>query len=480
MTENLRRDVLRGLRWVAGGRIAAQIFTWLSTLVVIRLLEPADYGLMTLATIFIGFLKLFSELGLAPAVIQAKEIRQDQLQDVFGTILLLNFSITTILFTAAPSVSAFFDEPMLSEVLRLLSLQFLLNSFGVLPEALLRRRMEFRGLSLWRLVAAVCSSVLTIVLAWKGYGVWSLVWGNLLNFGLRSAFATLILRWIPIPRLRIRNVVHLVHFGGLVSVAGILDMVSRRADSFIIGKALGKESLGFYSVGLHLAWLPMERVSEVLNQVSLPAFSRIQSDPSLSAQQFLKASRIGTFFAVPVSWGMASVAPEAIPLILGSQWTMAILPFQIVCLVMPLRIVATVLEPMLQGGGYAKLTLMNACRTLGVMIIAFLVGSRAGIVGVSLAWLLAWPLVFNFNLGRSLPMLNLSRRDLIAALSRSWIAGLAMIIIVSGLRLSLSSTVGEMATLVTCIMAGALGYAIAVVLINKEGMSEAVDLLRNR
>ncbi len=480
MSENLRGQVLTGLQWVAGARIAGQLFTWLSTLVVIRLLSPEDYGLMTLAIIFVSFGRLFSELGLTPAVVQARDLRDDQLRDVFGAVIVLNVAIIALIWALAPTISRFFEESVLADVLRVLSLQFALTGFATLPEALLQRRMAFRGWSLGNLGSTVAGSVATLVFAWFGYGVWSLVWGNLVNFGLRSIVLNLIVRYVPVPRLDVRNVAPMIRFGGTVSATRVLSFAYQHADYFIIGKLLGKEALGLYSVAFHLAQLPMQRVFEVVNRVAFPAFAKLQTDPAGTGRHYLKGVRLLSLAGVPVCWGMASVAPEAIPLILGEQWTQATLPFQILCLVIPLRMASNLLSPTLQGFGRVDIGFFNMLRTVVVMTVALVVGCQWGVVGVALAWMTAWPAVFLFNLGRSLPVIGLARTDLFRNLARPWVVGGIMLAVVGITRYALKPALGDLSLLAAGIAAGAVSYGLAALAVNRSGAEEALDLVRNR
>lgn len=476
----LRTDVLSGMGWVAGSRVASQVFTWAVTLVVIRLLEPADYGLMALATMFTSFMLLLSELGLGPAMIQARELQRDQLPDIFGTTLLFNIGLTALTWAAAPSIAAFFDEPALTEVLRVLALQFLLLAFTLMPEALLQRGMQFRSWSLGNLGAHVAGSLTTLILAVQGFGVWSLVWGNLLTFITRA----LVLNWLVpclfVPRLRPRRIIEMLRFGGHVTVTRVLWFAYQQADYLIVGKLLGRDALGFYSVSYQLAAMPMQRLSSIVNRVALPAFARVQAEPDLAGRHYLKAVRMVSLIGVPVMWGISGVSPEAVPLILGAHWAEAQIPLQIICLVIPLRMTSNLLTPALQGMGRSDVGLYNMLRVFVTMLAAFLFGVQWGIVGVAMAWALAWPAVYAFNLGRSLPRMNLRRRDLVRNLARPWAAGLAMLAAVYGLRASLPESLPPPLVLAALILGGGIAYTAASLALNRSGLIEAYDLMRKR
>jgi O-antigen/teichoic acid export membrane protein len=459
--------------------MAGQVVNWLATLVVIRLLAPADYGVMAIAVIFISFFQLFSGLGLTPAVVQARDLDEDLLPDVFGTALVVTVLIMVLLYSGAPLIGSFFDEPAVVAVVQVLSLQFVFTGFTVLPQALLQRDMHFRGWSLAGLGSNVANSATTLALAWLGYGVWALVWGNMVGVGLQALLLNLIVRRLPFPRLQLGKVRHLIRYGGTLSLTRVMNFVSRKADFFIIGKLLGKEALGLYSVAFNLAQMPMSRGFGVMNRIAFPAFSQLQLEPKRAGENYLKAIRLVSLFGVPVAWGMASVAGEAIPLILGSKWTGAIVPFQVLCLVLPLRMVSHLMAPMLQGMGRVDIGFWNVLRTTVTMLLAFPIGAQWGIVGVSLAWATAWPAVFLFNLGRSLPVIELTRRHLLGALLRSWLGGAFMVAAVEAFRGVAGPAMPATATLVLAILLGALAYTAAVLTVNRAGAREVLDLARS-
>ena len=148
MSMSLRSQALSGFRWTVSVRLLSQLVTWVITLAVIRLLAPADYGLLAMATVFVAFLTMFSELGLGAAIVQKAEVDEKLLKRAFGLILIVHFSLAALLALAAPLIAAFYTEPRVIPILRVLSLQFLLAAFAVIPDAQLQRRMEFRNRSL--------------------------------------------------------------------------------------------------------------------------------------------------------------------------------------------------------------------------------------------------------------------------------------------------------------------------------------------
>lgn len=179
MKGSISQAVVSGIRWSAGVRLLSQVSTWAITLIVIRLLAPADYGLVAMASVFVGLAAMLSELGLGMSVVQAKEIDDSLLRQLFGVILIVQLCIFAFLAVFAPAIAAFFSEPRVSDIVRALGLQFVFSAFGVIPDALLKRNLRYKTRSVIELIAAVAASVLTLMFAFSGFGVWSLVAGSL-------------------------------------------------------------------------------------------------------------------------------------------------------------------------------------------------------------------------------------------------------------------------------------------------------------
>lgn len=474
----LRRQIMSGLRWSVGIRFASQVFTWAITLVVVRLLSPADYGLLAMATIFVAFLYMIAEFGMGPSVVQQAEITLPELRKAFGLVLAIHASLFLMLMLAAPLIAAIFDEPRLVAVLRVLSGLFLISGFQVIPEALLQRQMEFRRRSLNDFAGAILGSLTTLMGALVGWGVWALVAGSFVNQLWKSVGLNRIAPFLHRPDFSLKGTRHLLVFGGNLTAAQILWFLVNQTDVFIAGKWLGKEQLGFYSVAMHLASLPNGRIMGIINQVAFPAFSRMQHDSARVASGVLTGVRVLAFFAFPILWGISSVAPEFVSLILGVKWIPATVPLQVLALIMPLRMMSSFMPNALQGIGRSDILLWNVIFAALVMPAAFMVGVHWGLEGLSVAWLIVSPLVFLENMRRALPPLGLRLRNLGVALARPALAGALMYATVEGTRYLLPPMTTGAVKLGTLIAVGGLTYTAAALVLNRQGCREVLGLLR--
>jgi teichuronic acid exporter len=448
------------------------------TVVVVRILSPADYGLLAMASVFIAFLMMLAQFGVGFAVVQAPEIDERQLRQMLGLAVAVNSGLFCTTYFAAPLIAEFFMEPRLVRIVRALSFQYLLMIFAVIPSATLSRNLDYKRLSLIELAAAVAGGLITLALALAGLGVWALVYGSLTAALCRTAALNIAFPFLAWPLFSLQGARKLLFFGGNITVARILWFVYSQSDVIIAGKLLGKELLGLYSIAMHLASLPANKVSEIINQVSFPAFARIQGDRERYAASFLLAVRLLSFSIFPVLWGISSVALELVPVLLGNQWNPVAVPLQLLALIMPVHMFAPFMNTAALGIGRADIALKQVMLASLVMPIAFIIGSRWGLLGLALAWVTAFPLVFLGAMMLFLPIVGLRMRDFLGAMARPVLASLGMYTTVGIVRAMVEPAVSTIAQMTLLIAVGVAAYAVLTFLINRNGYRELRGMLR--
>jgi O-antigen/teichoic acid export membrane protein len=401
-----RQQVVHSFLWQGTAQAAGQAISWLATIVVIRLLSPGDYGLMAMANVFLGFFILFSDLGFGAAAIQAEVLEHEQLQRMLGIVLVVNVGGCLLTLGAAPLLGAFFGEPRLAPVVRVMSLSFLLNAAYVVPQSMVLREMDFRRRARIDILAMVLGALTALSLAAAGLGVWALVASALMTQAVKAVAYNVSRPVAVMPVFSWGAAGGLARFGALITIDRLLFYLYSQADVVIGGRVLGKEAIGLYSVALSLAATPMDKVLPVITQVSFVAFSRIQSDPERVRRNLLRAVQIISLVSFPAFLGMAAVAGDLIPIVLGSRWVDLIVPFQLLCLVLPLKAVASLFPPALFGVGRPAVNVANMAISLATMTAAILVGVQHGVVGMCFAWVIAYPAVFGVTSWRSLHALG--------------------------------------------------------------------------
>ncbi len=474
---DLKRRVISGLGWTAGAKFLSQLIAWSITIIVMRLLSPEDYGLMAMAVVFIAFLALLNELGLGAALIQKQEIEETTLRQTFGMLLMVNFCLFLILLLVAPLVGVFFNEQRVIPIIRVLSIQFIMMPFAVIPQSRLAREMNFKKMSVVDFISVLSGSGVTLLLAVNAWGVWSLVWGSMAIILSRTIGLNVVSRFVHTPIFSIKGMAHTITFGGYVTITNILWFFYTKADIFIIGKLLGKEMLGLYSVTMNLSSLPMEKTSGIINQVAFPAFSSIQNEPEKIGSHFLKAVRIMSLVAFPILWGMSSVAPELVATLLGEKWHLAALPFQLLSLVIPIRMISNLMSSPLLGVGRPDISFFNVLSASLVMPLCILIATYWGIVGVSVAWIFVFPLIFLFNLSRVAPVLRVRWSEVLAAMARPALGAAIMYIIIMLIKVNFRHDANSIPNLLLLIVVGIMVYGGVMMSMNRQGYREILKLM---
>jgi O-antigen/teichoic acid export membrane protein len=472
-------QVVSGFRWMAVGRFAGQAFAWAVTIFVIRILEPADYGLMAMAMVVIGFLGIFDELGMGSAIIQQKQLDPRQVSQVFGLVILINVSAFLLLILIAPAVADFFDEPRLVPITWALAVQFPLLALQIIPDAIIRRRMEFGRKSIVNFITMVTGSLVTLAIALAGFGIWALVAGNIVTVLTRVIGFNIVARYFCKPEFNFSGMRRIVTFGTQVTAERVLWFVYSQADIFLVGRMLGKELLGFYSVAIHLASLPMTKMGEILTEISFAGFSRIQSQTDEVSRQFLKATLAISIFAFPVFFGISATAPEIVAAILGDTWTLTAVPLQILSLIIPFRMLDLVIPTALFGTGRADISVGNAVIAAVIMPISFLIGIQWGLVGVCFGWLGGYALYFIISLFRALPRLGVRFTDYLKTIAGPAIVSLVMLAVVHAARTALPNEWAmSILALGALVLTGALVFGILVWFFQRETVTFVMRLVR--
>jgi len=476
---SIGQKVVSAIGWSTGIKVGFQMLTWAMTLLVVRILSPDDYGLVALSQVVINLLWVFSNLGLGDALVQRDDTPKPVIASVFGLLLLLSTTLTILVALAAPYIAAWYQEPRLGPLVQVASLSLLFSGITTLPRMFLTKSLRVRPMFIMELSSGLAGSAVTICLAYSGYGVWSLVAGGLVNQVARLAgFIVLTSEYFIWPSLNLPLVRPLMSFGIYRTLEFILWVGFTSVDALIIGWRLGTTDLGFYTVALNLAAMPLSKVAPIINQVAFPAFAMIQKDPAEARFYVMKAMRLMTMLAVPVFFGMSAIAPELVALVFGPTWTATAPLLAVLAVAMSFRAVMLVIPNYLQGLGHAKASFWCNMASAALFTPLFLIGCNWGLLGVCYAWLLGYPPVFAATVLIASRYGRLSILPLLMTPVRPMAAGAVMILAVAALRPLLHG--GTVRDMLVLIIAGAATYGAIMLLAFRPLVMELVSLVYKR
>ncbi len=384
-----RRVVLSGLVWMYLSALVGGVSRLVVLAILARLLSPRDFGLMGIALICTSMAERLGQVGVGPALVQRESIDADDV--VTGAVLsaLCGLVMMTVLWLLAPFVAALFREPLVSPLVRVLSLAFFIDGLAVTSDALLQRSLGFRSMMVVENASYLLGiGVVGAGLAMLGLGVWALVAAHVAMRTLRTGLLYWIAPSVPgsgsFNRARVRG---LLYMGGGFSLGRILNFASLQGDNFVVGRVLGMEALGFYSRAYQLMALPAVYVAQVIERVLFPVMSKEQGHPERLREAFLSVLELLTLVSLPTGVFLFFTAPEIVEVLFGSRWSsvvpvLSVLSFGVFfrtaykCSDTVARSVGAVYRYALQQGVYAVGIL------LGSLVGAYVAGTKGVAVGV--------------------------------------------------------------------------------------------------
>ena len=397
-TEHLHGD-LRG-RSVRGGMLtltsqgAQFLIQTVGTVVLARLLAPAEYGLVAMVTAITGLGQAFADLGLSEATIQHPEISHDQVSTLFWINVAVGAGLMSITAALAPVLAWFYHEPRLINITLVCSLTFLIGGLRVQHDALIRRQMRFISLAIRDVTSYAIAVPLAIFLALRGAGYWAIVVLPLtLNF-TGMVLSWVMARWIPGPPRRNANVRPLISFGGSVAASYLVMTFTRSADSILIGWHWGAGPLGLYSRACNLLMLPVRQLGAPARSVAVPAFSRVQADPERIARFYLRTVNVIMWVSAPLFGYLFVAAEPVIAITLGKRWHEAAPVFQLLAILALGQLLMDATGWLLVSRGKSLRLLQMTLILAPIMIAGYAIGLPFGIRGVALCSSIVFVLVF--------------------------------------------------------------------------------------
>ncbi|MFM2314267.1 MAG: hypothetical protein RLZZ04_3543 [Cyanobacteriota bacterium] len=386
LEENLKRRSVRGGVVTIVAQASKFVIKLGSTAVLARLLVPEDYGLIGMATVIIGFVEYFKDLGLSAATIQQDKINHQQVSTLFWINVAVGFLVALGVALLAPVVALIYQEPRLRGITLCLAINFFFSGLTVQHQALLQRQMDFTSLAKIEIFAMISGIVGSIIAAYYGAGYWSLVILQLVTVVSNLLGVWFFCRWRPALPSRDADIGSMLNFGRDLTGFNILNYFSRNLDNFLIGRVWGAQELGLYAKAYQLVLLPINQINVPVNRVALPALSRLQNDPVRYQKYYERALLAITFLGMPLVMFLCVCADQVILLLLGKQWLNVIPIFQFL---IPAAFIGTF--NLATGWVYQSLNRNDRQLRWGIFssminVIIFLVAIRWGALGVAAAY----------------------------------------------------------------------------------------------
>jgi O-antigen/teichoic acid export membrane protein len=384
--DDLKEKTIRGASMRLFAQGASFILRVVSLMVLARLLQPNDFGLVGMVTAITGVLSLFRDFGLSAATVQRVSITNEQTSTLFWLNAFVGAVLTVLALASARAIGAFYHEPRLVGVTFIVAAGFLFNGFGVQHSALLQRQMRFTALATIELVSLVASTIVAIVFAMAGFGYWALAWMTLCAPVFSTIGLWVAARWVPGMPRRGAGIRSMLRFGGTVTLNGLIIYLGSNFEKVLLGRFWGAEAIGIYGRAYQLIRMPIDSLNFAVGEVAFSALSRLQGDQALLKRYFLRGYSLVLVLTLPITFGCALFAGDLIAVLLGPKWQSAA---QIFRLLAPTILAFAILNPMgwlMNAMGLVGRGLKIALVLAPVMIAGYAVGLPYGPKGVAISY----------------------------------------------------------------------------------------------
>ena len=474
--ENIKRKTFYGGIWKFMERFLAQVITFVVSLILARMLSPTEYGIMAIVTMMINLMNVFVTSGYGAALIQKKDAGDLDFNTMFTFSGMLSVALYFVLFFLAPYISRLYNEQSLVTLIRVMGLRLPIASFNAIQQAYVAKKMEYRKFFWATLGGTIASSVVGIVMALTGCGIWALVGQYFTNVIIDSIVLYCIFPWRYKPFFSIKMARPMIQFGSSVLLASFVDALYQELRTFVVGARYSAENLAFYNRGEQFPKLFALNMGTVIDGTLLPAFSHFQDDLPRLRQGVKRSLQISTLIISPIMFGMATIAEPMVRILLTDKWLDAVPYVQIFCVMYALNpLVSTfnqTIKSMGAGGLYLKAEITKKVGFTLLLLIAMPFGTLA-IASSSVVSMLLACVINSFTVRK---LIGLSLTDQIMACVPQYGGAILMAVTIWLLK-GLINNIGWQ--LIVQILAGVVVYVVGMLVSQNKATKYLLCMLKD-
>lgn len=480
----MMKQLLGGMKWTASSTIINTVLQLGQYVVLARLLSPNDFGLMSMILVIISFAQVFTDMGLGSAIIQKKNVTENQLSTLYWINIICGMIVFVLVYLSSPLVAGFYREDQLIAPLYLTSLVFLVIPFGQQFQYILQRNLEFDRLAKIEVMSIALGVISSIILALFNFGVFSLVWGQIITNLVKSLMLGIYgwTNWRPKLYFNLNDLKEFLSFGFYQMGSRIVSFFGSNMDNLLIGRFLGTEALGIYTIAYQLIIIPVTKINPIITKVAFPLFAIEQDANDKISKGFIEMSKLLSVITFPLLVGLLATAPVLVPVIFGEKWEASIPIVQILSVLGILRVLMHPNGSVLLAKGRADLAFKWDTVVAIVNGVVFMLVIPFGIIGIALSRVVIS--IVNLILGRLLlkSVVGLKGMEYFAALLKPTLitalmgASVYLIYFLS----SLYFDVINMVSLVLFVLIGVVAYVLFFYLIDRQYISIAMNRVLRR
>lgn len=413
--KEFKDSLVSGFAWQASTKLFVQIFSWISTIWVARLLVPEDYGLVAMSGIVTGVFLMLATSGLAAGIVNRKEIAKQELDTVFWLSVIMGIGLYALVYLISDPASAYFEAQKLSEVIKVAGLMVVFSSLKLVPCSIALRNLDYKMISLTEMAAAFIGIATTFILAILQFNYWSLVLGTLSAELFTVLVYFIYYQYLPNFKVKFNQIRDLLRFGGTLLLSRALSFVSNNIPLFYLSSFTTANITGQFQMANTFANLPSSKIGILFSNLIFPAMSRIKEDQALMRSTFVQMHTSLLFVTAPMFIGLALISEPLIHVVLTEAWYPIISPFRVICIIAILKLSSLFITRAIEGLGDAKVSLNYQVLMIVVYGPSLWFGvTNWGLNGLLLAWVSTSPILYIYLLRKIAISLNLKVKELVS------------------------------------------------------------------
>jgi O-antigen/teichoic acid export membrane protein len=472
---DISRHAVGGTLWTYLSLISGRLLAFASSVLLARLLVPEHFGLMSYCLLAVQYVEIFSTFGLDAALIA----RRDRFEQAANASFFISLSFSVVLYgvswVIAPVIASFFDAPDVTHLFRTLALVIPIGSLDLVHNAMVQRQLRFKNNLVPEISATVVKSTLSVYLAWRGFGVWSLVYGHVAGEVITTLAYWLVARWRPHLDFDARVTPELLVYGVNMVGVGVVGVVLVNVDYILVGRILGTTALGFYSLGYRIPELVIRNFGFVVGKVGLPILARVQWNLGELRVTYLKYLRYIALFTFPAGVGIALTAHLFVPVLYTAKWLPAVPVVQIIAIALAIASISYLPGVLYKAVNRPQILARLALFKAPFAVTVLWVSTRWGISGVAMGQLLVVLFAVSLDSYMARRVIRVGFRDMLHAILPA-LVGTATMALVDGAVILLIGPTGLGGLLLLSIL-GIVVYFGCLLLVDRESVTRAVRIV---
>ena len=385
--KKLKQKAAAGMVWTALQKYSTMFVQFISGIILARLLTPYDYGCIVMLAIFMVLAETFIDGGFGSALIQKKRPTQEDYSTIFWWNLGVAFLMYTILYISAPAISNFYGIPLLCNVLRVQGLVLFIYAFNIVQRNQLKKKLNFKVLSIVTITTSIIALGVTIFMAYKGFGVWALVVQHLITAAIPAIVFWFFIKWRPIRTFSKQSFKELFGFGFYMFLTHLVNHFGQQIQGLLIGKVYNASTMGYYSKAHGVEKLVSNSISKVMTEVTYPLYAEAQDNKAMMINMIKRLTTTLSYLTFPLMFIMILIAKPVFVLLYSERWLSSVPYFQVLCLAgLANCLMAVNLQTISAIGKSKEMFLWTVVkRTVGIGAIVlglFLYGMKGLLIGV--------------------------------------------------------------------------------------------------